>query len=162
MHALRLILIAPALVLAAPAASAEDRLDPLKFFEGRTETLGTVKVMMRKPYQSRSIGTGRIEQDGSLTLVQTVKDEGKPARERRWKVRRVAPGKFTATMSDAIGPVAIDRFGDRYRFRFKMKGNLSVEQILTPLAGGKSARNSLKVRRMGVVVATTTGTVRKL
>ena len=162
MNNLRLALAAPALLLASPLASAEPPLDPLRFFEGRTVTEGTVKVMFHKPYKTHSTGNGRIEQDGSLTLVQHVVDEGKPAHDRRWHVRRTGPDEFTASMSQAIGPVTIDRVGDDYRFRFKMKGNLRAEQILHPLPGGRSAKSSLRVRRLGVVVATTTGVVRKV
>jgi hypothetical protein len=158
----RLALLATPLILAAPLASAQQQLDPLRFFEGRTLTQGTVKVMFHKPYWTRSIGAGRIERDGSLTLVQRVEDEGKPAHERRWHVRRTAPGEFVASMTEAVGPVDIERVGDRYRFRFKLKGNLRAEQILTPLPDGKSARNSVRVKRMGITVATTEGTIRKV
>lgn len=155
-------LAAPVLVLAAPLSSASVQVDPLRFFEGRTETQGTVKVMFHKAYHTHSIGIGRIEGDDSLTLIQRVEDEGKPPRERRWQVRRTAPGRFTGSMTDAIGPVTIDKVGERYRFRFKLKGNLSAEQILTPLPGGRSARNTVKVKRMGITVATTEGTIRKI
>jgi hypothetical protein len=158
----RLALLATPLILAAPLASAQQQLDPLRFFEGRTLTQGTVKVMFHKPYWTRSIGAGHIERDGSLTLVQRVEDEGKPAHERRWHVRRTAPGEFVASMTEAVGPVDIERVGDRYRFRFKLKGNLRAEQILTPLPDGKSARNSVRVKRMGITVATTEGTIRKV
>jgi uncharacterized protein DUF3833 len=159
----RLAIAAAVSFLAAPLASAQQQqLDPLRFFEGRTVTQGTVKVMFHKPYWTRSIGAGHIERDGSLTLVQRVEDEGKPAHERRWHVRRTAPGEFVASMTEAVGPVDIERVGDRYRFRFKLKGNLRAEQMLTPLPDGKSARNSVRVKRMGITVATTDGTIRKV
>lgn len=163
MLGLRLALAVPALLLAAPVSPATPwEIDPLRFFEGRTVSQGTVKVMLRKPYKSRSIGDGTIERDGSLTLVQRIREDGRAPRERRWKVRRNGPERFTASMSEAVGPVAIDRVGERYRFRFRMKGNLKVEQMLTPLPGGRSARTRSKVRRLGIVVATTNGTIRKI
>src|SRR3954453_252963 len=152
----------PALILASPLASAQPQVDPLRFFEGRTETQSMVKVMFHKPYRTRSLGSGRIERDGSLTLVQRVEDEGKAPHERRWRVRRTAPNRFIASMSEAVGPVVIDKIGARYRFRFKMKGNLRAEQILTPLPGGRSARNSIRVKRMGTTGATADGTIRKI
>lgn len=162
LHA-RLLLAIPVLLLAGvPASATPHQGDPLSFFEGRTETAGTIKVLMRKPYRTRSVGHGRMEPDGSLTLVQRVHDDdGKPSRERRWKVRRVGAERFTAAMSDAVGPVRIDKVGESYRFRFRMKGDLSAEQWLTLLPGGRSARNTLKVRRLGITVATSTGIVRK-
>jgi hypothetical protein len=155
-------LLIPALVLLASPAAPAELSDPLRFFAGRTETQGLVKVLFKKPYRSHSVGVGRIEADGSLTLVQRVQDDGKSTRERRWRVHQVSPGHYTGTMSEAIGPVDIDQIGDRYRFRFKMKGNLSAEQWLIPMAGAKAARTITKIRKFGVTVATTEGTVRKL
>jgi hypothetical protein len=43
-----------------------------------------------------------------------------------------------------------------------MKGNLNAEQWLSPTPDASVARTSTKVRKFGVVVATTEGTVRKL
>ena len=152
------------LLLAAPLASAsvQPDVDPLRFFQGRTETQGTVKVIFHKPYNTRSIGEGRIEQDGSLLLVQHVKDEGKPATQRWWRVRETSPDRFIGSMSEAVGPVTIDKVGERYRFRFKLKDNFTGEQLLTPLPGGRSALSYLKVKKMGLTVATTDGIIRKV
>lgn len=161
MHRTPLAFAAP-ILLAATMPAAAQKADPLRFFAGRTETVGTVKVLFKKPYASRSIGQGRIESDGSLTLVQRVEDEGKPPHERRWRVRQAAPGHWTGTMSDATGPLEIEQVGDRYHFSFKMKGHLNVDQWLTPLPGATAARTTTKIRKFGMTVATTDGTVRKL
>lgn len=162
MHSLRLALAAPALIFAAPVASAEQPIDPLRFFEGKTIVDGVVKVMFHKPYKTHSVGQGEIERDGSLTLVQHVIDEGKPPHDRKWRVRSTGRDTFSAMMSEALGPVTIERTGDDYVFRYRMKGKLSVEQVLSPLADGRSASNVGKVKRMGVVVAKMTGTIRKV
>ena len=168
MRSLRLALIAPVILLApaAPAvtaaAAANVSVDPMRFFVGRTETVGQVKVLFHKAYATRSTGQGRIEPDGSLFLIQQVFDAGKPAHERRWHMRQTGPDRYTGTMTEAVGPVTIDRVGDRYRFRFRMDGRLSVEQLLIPLAGGRAASSSVKVRKFGMVVATTDGIVRKI
>ena len=58
------VLCAPMGALAAPLS------DPLRFFEGRTESVGIMKMIMKKPYKVRSIGQGRIAADGTLHLVQ--------------------------------------------------------------------------------------------
>lgn len=154
-----------AMLLAAASPAAAVPLqpgDPLHFFEGRTEDRGVMKVLFSKPYQTGSIGNGRIEPDGSLILVQNVADQGKPPHERLWKVRRTGPGHYIAVMSDAAGPVTIDEIGGSFRFRLTTKDNLSVEQWLTPLPGGMSARSSTRVRKLGITVATDEGMVRKL
>ncbi|MEO7365633.1 MAG: DUF3833 family protein [Sphingomicrobium sp.] len=153
--------VAAASILGAPSA-ARPLVHPLKFFEGRTESTGTVKIFTKERYRTRSVGRGRIEPDGSLTLVQQVQDEGKPGHERRWKIRQVTAGHFAGTMSEAAGPVTIDEVGGSYRFRFTMKGHVSVEQWLAPLPGGVSARNRMTLRKFGMTVGTGDGIVRKL
>jgi hypothetical protein len=159
----RVILPASLLGAAAvPASAAEPSNDPMRFFEGRTESISTIKIMLKKPYRSRSIGRGTIASDGSLHLVQRVEEQGKPARERRWHIRKTGPGRYSGTMSEAQGPVTIREVGGRYRFDFKMKGNMSVEQWLTPAPDGKSARNQVSVRKFGVVVGRSEGTIRKV
>lgn len=160
----RLALMAPAMLLASASAAvpASDPADPLRFFVGRTEGTGRVRVMLHKSYSTRSTGIGRIEPDGSLLLVQQVFDEGKPPKERRWQVRQVGPGRYSGTMSDAVGPVTIDKVGARYRFRFALPGRLKVEQMMTPLEDGRSARSSAKISKFGMVVATTEGVIRKV
>src|SRR5690348_1822981 len=127
MHVTRLAMLAP-IALVTSAASVSPPADPLRFFEGRTETNGTMKVIFKRTSHSSSVGYGRIEPDGTLALVQRVNDEGEAPHERRWLVRQTGPGRFVAAMSEAEGPVQIEKAGDRYRFRFTMKGSLSVEQ----------------------------------
>src|SRR5262245_55739421 len=93
--------------LSADVASAERVADPLRFFEGRTESTSTVRVITKRTYRSRTIGQGEIKPDGSLHLVQRVEDEGKAPYERRWLVRQVGPGKYSGSMSEAKGPVTV-------------------------------------------------------
>ena len=152
------------IALAVPAgpAKAERIIEPLRFFEGRTEMLSLVKVMMKKPYRSRTVGTGRILADGSLSLIQHINDHGKPPTQRRWLIREISPGKFTGTMSEAVGPVQVQQIGGKFLFRFKMKGKLAIEQWLTPLPGGKAARSKVTVKKFGMRVASSEGTIRKL
>lgn len=152
-----------ALTVVSPSLWAADlKSDAIRFFEGRTESVSTIKLMMKKPYKSRSIGRGEIKADGSLHLVQRVEDEGKPAHDRRWHIREIEPGRFIGTMSEAKGPVTIEEIGGRYRFRFKMKGNVSVEQWVIPLPGGRTANSKVTIRKMGITVGQSEGTIRRL
>ena len=148
---------------ALPASSISDSGQaPLRFFAGKTEMVSTVKVMMKKPYHSRTVGNGRILGDGSLALVQQVYEEGRSGQSRNWQIRQVAPNKYIGTMTEAVGPVLVEEIGNRYRFKFRLKGNLAVEQWMTPLPDGKSARSNLTVRKFGMKVASSTGTIRKI
>ena len=154
-----------AALAAVPAASsvnaANKIADPLSFFAGTTESISTIKVVMKRPFKSRSIGHGRILPDRTLDLVQRVEDEGQPPHNRRWRIRQVGPGKFSGTMTEAVGPVTVEERPEGYLFRFKMKGNVAVEQWMTPIAGGTAARNRVTVRKFGMTVARSEGTIRK-
>ena len=156
-----------AVVLAGSPPSAKATVDqgsdnPMRFFEGRTEMVSTVKVLMSTPYRSRTTGNGEILSDGTLALTQRVHEEGKPVAIRRWKIKQVDDGKFAGTMSEAVGPVIVQDVGESYRFRFKMRGGLAVDQWITPLADGRSATSSASVRKLGMRVATSRGVIRRL
>lgn len=155
-----------ALVGASAAASAEaDRVaqmvDPMSFFDGRTDGVSTVKIILKKPFRSRTIGRGEVD-GGVLNLVQRVTEDGNTPFDRRWRMRQVAPDRFAGSMSEAVGPVTAEEIGGRFRFRFKMKGNLTVEQWLTPLPGGQEALSKVVVRKFGMKVGSAEGTIRKL
>ena len=144
------------------SAVADNTKAPLQFFSGKTEMNSTVKVIMKKAYKSRTLGNGRILGDGSLALAQQVFEEGETAKQRNWKIRQLKPGHYAGSMTEAIGPVIVDEIDGRYRFKFKMKGGLSVEQWMTPMPGGNAARSNTTVRKLGMKVATSTGVIRKL
>lgn len=148
--------------LASSGASAATLKQPLRFFEGRTELSGTLKAVMHGTRRVLSIGHGTIGADGALRLVQQVRDEGEQPHERVWLIHQVAPGKFAGSMSEATGPVTIDQVGDRYRFRFSLKGGMSAEQWLVPSADGRSGLSMLTVRKFGMVVARSKATIRRL
>jgi hypothetical protein len=151
-----------AVTLLPSAAVADSDHAPLQFFNGKTEMVSTIKVIMKKPFRSRAIGTGRILPDGSLSLAQQVFDEGEPTRQRNWKIRQIASGQYAGTMTEAVGPVTVDEVEGKYRFKYKMKGNLAVEQWMTPLAGGKAAKSTVTVRKFGMKVASSTGIIKRV
>ena len=149
-------------LVSSTGASAAALRQPLRFFEGRTELSGTLKALMKGPKRVLSIGHGTIGSDGALRLVQQVRDEGEAPHDRVWLIRQVAPGKFAGSMSEASGPVTIEQVGDRYRFRFSLKGGMTAEQWLVPAADGRSGLSLLTVKKFGMVVARSRATIRKL
>lgn len=162
MSAQRFSAIAAVLIAASAPSPAQQAPDPLRFFEGRTEDQGVMKVIFKRPYRTHTLSTGKIEPDGSLLLVQSVEDQGAAPRQRVWRVRLASPGHYIGAMSDALGPVMIDKIGDRYRFELQTKNHLSVEQWLTPLPGGMSAESRMIVRKLGITIATDQGVIRKI
>jgi hypothetical protein len=154
--------VALVLSLAATPCHAVSGDDALRFFEGKTESVGTVKLAMKKPYRSRAIGNGQITEDGTLILVQRVEDQGQPPRDRRWKMHKVAPGKYSGTMTEARGPVTVEEVEGKFRFRFRMDGNVSIEQWLAPSKDGRSATSKITIRKYGVLVGRSDSIIRKM
>ena len=99
---------------------------------------------------------------GSLDLVQQVEDDGQPVKERRWRMHRIGPGRYSGTMTQAVGPVTVDLVGGRYRFRFKMAGHVAVEQWITPAANGRSATSHATFKKFGMTVGASDTVLRKL
>lgn len=151
-----------AAVQAAVMRHPEPRFDPIAFFAGRTEGRGRLKVILRRGRAIHVRGSGRVEPDGTLVLDQVVRQGDAAPQPRRWRIRRVAPGRYAGTLTDARGPVAIEAQGDRLTIRFTIGGGVGVEQRLVLAPDGRSARNRLVARRFGVTLATLDETIGKL
>jgi hypothetical protein len=142
--------------VAAPAFPVD------RFFAGRTEGEGVLTVMMSGSRSVRVSSRGRAEPDGVIALDQIIWEQGKPARSRSWRLRQVAPGRYAGTLSDAAGPITGEARGGRLHLRFTTRGGMKVDQWLTLAPDGRSARNVLRVRKLGLTVAALEETIRKL
>ena len=157
------VAIAAMLATAASAAdAAPPKLDMTEFFSGRTHAENVLKIAMQKPKKLVVDSVGR--KDGnSFILLDTVHEEGKPARQRKWVMRQAGPNRYTGTLSDATGPVEISIAGDSATIRYVMKdGGLKVEQKLQMRADGKSLSNRTVAKKLGIKFASVEGVVRKL
>jgi hypothetical protein len=157
-----LLLAAFAPAVRPPAADAAQPFDAIRFFDGRTEGQGVLKVVLRSATKIRVESRGRTETDGTLSVRQTVSHGDKPARIREWRIRELSPGRYVGTLSDASGPVVGAVAGNRLHLRFRMKGGLNADQWLTLAPGGRSAHNLMRVRKFGLTVASLDETIRKL
>lgn len=144
------------------AAAPARAFDPVAFFSGRTEGHGTVDEIAASPKSMHVTGTGTLRADGVFVIDQTVRIQGDPAKQRRWHLRQISPGRFGGTISDASGPVSGVVTGSRMQISYTMKGGMKVSQTLTLSADGRSLSNAMKVRKFGIVVATVAETIRKL
>ena len=141
------------MAFAAGPAPAQQPFDPVAFFTGPTRGQGALKELLGKEKRTQTVSVGHVDRDGWLILEQKVAVEGDPVRQRRWRLRQTSPGKFSGTLSDAKGPVEAEVTGQTVRIRYKMKGNLRVEQLLTPLPGGRTLDNHATFFKWGMKVA---------
>lgn len=134
-----------------PAASADPRFDPVAFFAGETEGSGTLTTLTGQRQALQVASVGRTDGVGGLVLDQRIALVGEPVRMRRWTIRPVAPGRFTGTLTEAIGPVEGLVTGNRMTIRYRTK-DYAVRQVLALQPGG-AVRNRLDIVKWGLNVA---------
>ena len=144
---------------AAPPAPAGAALE--QFFTGVTQGSGTVNVIMSGKHGMKDRSRGRMDR-GALILDQVVEEEGKPPRNRSWRLVRQGGNAVTGTISDAKGPVAGTVSGNILHLKYKLKEGPSVEQWITLQPGGRSAVNRMVFHRFGLKVATVESVIRKV
>lgn len=133
-----------------------------RFFAGRLDGVGTLKIVLRAPTTTHVTSVGHVATDGILRLDQHIEQQGKPARDRHWRIRPLGKGRYTGTLTDASGPVTGEVEGNRLHLGFPMKGGMQVDQWLTLSPDGQVAQNHLIVRKLGITVATLDETIRRL
>lgn len=96
-----------------------------------------------------------------LVIKQVIGESTKAPRTRYWRLRQIAPGRFSGTLIDAASPVTIDQRGDPIRIRYRAKDHLDFDQVLRP-EGPETVRNQMRIKRFGLIVARVDEIIRKL
>lgn len=156
-------LAATLLACAVPAAAAQPPLDLPAFFSGQSHADNVIKIALHGPHKLIVDSVGGHNKEGEFVLIDTVREEGKPVRTRTWVMHPVAPGHFTGSLSDAIGPVDIVVNGDTATIRYVMsEGHLKIVQQMQLEDGGRALSNHVVAKKFGLTFARVDGTIRKL
>lgn len=155
------LLAAFALALAAASPATASDMDFVAFFLGRTQGENEVRIAFRKPVRQVTESIGKKAANGDLVLHDTIKEEGKPTKTRRWVMRAAGSNKFTGTMTEAVTPVRVTVNGNKATLRYKVRGGISVEQTLT-MRDSKTVVNHVAAKKLGVRLGRLDGTIRKL
>ncbi|WP_174286997.1 DUF3833 family protein [Sphingomonas bacterium] len=132
---------------------------PIAFFGGDTVGEGSLKIDLLHVRPVHVVGHGQIAADGTLTLVQHVREGEKPERLRTWHIRPIGGDRYTGTLSDAVGPVHVESHGNALHIAYAAKGGLRIEQWLFLKPGGQVATNHLVVRKLGIRIAALNETI---
>jgi Protein of unknown function (DUF3833) len=157
---MRLALFSMLVVAAAPPPQPHG-FDIEAFFTGRTHADNDLKIVFQAPHKLIVDSVGHRE-GNQFVQIDTVREEGKPVRTRKWVTHQLAPGHFTGTLSDATGPVDITVSGDTATIRYTMTGGLSILQQMQQQPGGRALSNHVDARKFGLKFATVNGTISKL
>jgi hypothetical protein len=153
-------ILATALLLAA-AAPANRPLDMAAFFDGRTHADNDLKVVFQQPHKLIVDSVGHRE-GSQFIQIDTVHEEGKPVRTRKWVTHEITPGHYGGTLSDATGPVDIQVNGNTATIRYTMQGGLNVIETMQLQPDGRTLSNNVIARKFGLKFATVQGYIRKM
>jgi hypothetical protein len=155
-------LVITAFVASTASAEPGPKLDMVAFFTGKTHAENVMKVAMKGPSRLIVDSIGGKGDRGDFVLIDTVREEGKPVRMRKWIMRQVGPNRYTGTLSDAVGPVDVAIDGAQATIQYTMKGGLKVDQSLTLEDDGRTLSNRVTVKKFGLKFARVEGKIRKL
>lgn len=143
-------------------ADATLRLNPIQFFAGQSEGSATLMKLFGGTEPVEVASHGVTDKHGRLILDQQIREGEQSPRKRRWIMQRISANRFTGSLTDADGAVAVQTSGPRAFIDYRMKNGLDVNQELALQTGGKVVLNRLTVSKFGIPVATVRETIRKL
>lgn len=139
-------------VCSAIAAEQVVEFTPRNGFSGESEGDGTLKLLFGKARPFHVESHGKEEDDGTFRLQQRVAFEGKRPEDRAWIISTVRPNRYSATLSDAAGPVTGSTAGSHLSLRYRIKGPLVMHQELELMPDGKTIDNVGTITLLGIPV----------
>ena len=135
---------------------AAPQMRPEIFFAGTTTSSGILENRSGAPTRRLHVkGVGLALPDGSFRLDQSVTFDQDPPEMRTWVVRRLDSHRYSATLTDASGPVEGEAYGDLFHLRYPMKTPFGghMEQWMYLQADGRTVVNEATISVFGFVVA---------
>lgn len=127
---------------------------PEAFFGTTAIGNGVIQSAGGKPArQIRVESRGSTLPDGRFRLDQTIY-EGAKISKRHWIMTRLDDHRYTATLSDADGPVKAEVYGNLFHLRYLLKKPfVTMEQWLYLQSDGKTVLNEGTIRMPGRTIA---------
>lgn len=152
-------------LLLAPPAAGSSQVGAVTFvpelvFGGSSQGIGHLKLGFGKarPFTVRSRGTRQA--DGGLKLDQVVRFDGEPPLYRSWLMWSTSAGNYSATLTDAAGPVVGRAVGSRFTLQYPLNHwGLVMHQTLDLAPDGKTIANLASIRWLGLQIGQLTETI---
>lgn len=107
-------------------AAEQNEFTPQNGFGGESEGKGSLQLFLGKPRPFHVQSRGSEQRDGTFRLEQRVTFEGKPSQDRVWIITTVSPNHYSATLSDAAGPVTGTTSGPHLSLQYRVKGPMAL------------------------------------
>lgn len=111
-----------------PFAGREPRLDPEKYFEGRTRSWGIVEDRFGKVRREFTQDLMGRRENGGVRLDQTFTYSDGKIEKRNWLIRKVGEHRYTGVANDGVGEG--EAYGNAFRWTYTLKvpiGNLATK-----------------------------------
>ena len=142
-----------AATLVAPLLAVEPiAFTPENGFDGASEGTGSLKLLLGKPRAFHVTSNGNKQPDGTFRLDQTVTFEGKTPQVRFWIITTIRDNRYSATLSDAAGPVTGFTSGSHLSLQYRVKGPLVMHQELELSPDGRTIDNVGVITLLGIPV----------
>lgn len=141
------------LPLAAHSQTVGKAFVPEEVFAGRSEGKGEMRLALgkKRPFTVESLGT--TQRNGRLRLEQNVRFEGEAIQSRSWVMWQTRPGHYSATLTEAAGPVVGRTEGSRLTLRYPLKRwGLVMHQTLDLAKDGRTVVNRGSIRFLGIPI----------
>lgn len=159
---IRLSFLIAALAAGGPSLAAEKiEFTPRAGFAGESRGNGSLQLFFGKPRSLQVHSRGSDLPDGTFRLEQTVTFTGEPPRDRVWVISTVSPNRYTATLSDAAGPVTGSTSGSHLSLRYRAVGPLVMHQELELMPDGKTIDNVGTITLLGITVGRLRETIKR-
>jgi hypothetical protein len=144
-------------------AGVEPRLEPDRFFEGRTRSRGVVEDRSGEPrrrFTTEAVG----HRDGAvLVLTQDLKFEDGETQRRVWRLRRTATHSYEATANAVVGAAAGEAHGNAFRWSYTLAlgpdaavSSVDLRHWMYLQDGGATLVNRVAITKLGFVVGQVT------
>lgn len=135
--------------------------DPVEFFAGHTQGEAKLQTLTGRSHAVSVDSVGKSDGRGGLILKQKIVEDREPPRIRTWTIRPTGPNHWSGTLTDAAGPVSVERTSADVTIRYRMRNGASVEQHLEK-PPGVVVDNHMTVSRFGIRLARLDEQIRKL
>ena len=151
-HAIVTAILGAALSASAQSPSPTRPFVVEEVFAGRSEGHGTLRLGLGRPRSFAVHSEGAAAPDERFRLDQDVQFDGKPSRRRTWVLWATGGGHYSATLTDAAGPVVAHTEDNRMILRYPLtRWGLTMCQTLV-LQDAHTVINTGRIRLLGIPV----------